>query len=45
MHFRSLWKELQADEATWSTCSHHQLVSDSSHYIQFDFLDLGELIV
>lgn len=32
----SLWKELQADEATWSSRSRHQLVSDSSHYVQFD---------
>ena len=36
----SLWKELQADEATWSSCSRHQLVSDSSHYIQFDRPDV-----
>ena len=40
MHSRSLWKELQADEATWSSCSRHQLMSDSSHYIQFDWPDV-----
>ena len=37
---RSLWKELQADEATWSSRSRHELVGDSSHYIHFDRPDV-----
>jgi len=40
MHSRSLWKELQGDEATWSSRSRHELVSNSSHYIQFDRPDV-----
>ena len=37
---RSVWKELQADEATWSTRSRHQLVPDATHAIQFDRPDV-----
>ena len=40
MRSRSLWKELQANEATWSSRSRHEWVSDSSHYIQFDRPDV-----
>lgn len=32
----AIWRALQADEATWSSRSQHRLVSDASHYIQFD---------
>lgn len=32
---QSLWKRLHEDEASWSTRSRHQLVPDSTHYIQF----------
>lgn len=37
---RAVWKELQADEATWSTQARHILVPDATHYIQFDRPDL-----
>lgn len=37
---REVWKEMQDDEATWSSRSQHQLVGDSSHYIQFHRPDL-----
>jgi pimeloyl-ACP methyl ester carboxylesterase len=30
-----VWKQLQDEEASWSSHSKHQLVNDSSHYIQF----------
>lgn len=33
---RAVWKDLQADEASWSTRSRHQLLADSGHYIQFE---------
>jgi pimeloyl-ACP methyl ester carboxylesterase len=36
LQFKTLWRELQDDEATWSSRSTHQLVSDSGHYIQFE---------
>jgi pimeloyl-ACP methyl ester carboxylesterase len=29
-------KELQAEEATWSSRSRHEILADSTHYIQFD---------
>ena len=32
---RAIWKALHDDEATWSSRSRHQLVPDSTHYIQF----------
>jgi pimeloyl-ACP methyl ester carboxylesterase len=32
---QSVWKQLQDEEAEWSSHSRHQLVNDSSHYIQF----------
>lgn len=31
---QSVWKELNTDEASWSTRSRHELVPDSGHYIQ-----------
>jgi len=37
---RATWKELQNDEASWSTRSRHQLVPDAGHYIQFDRPDV-----
>lgn len=33
---RAVWKQLQDDEAAWSTRSRHQLLADSTHYIQFE---------
>ncbi|XAH25862.1 alpha/beta hydrolase [Xylophilus sp. GW821-FHT01B05] len=33
---KAVWKELQDDEATWSSQSKHQLLVNSDHYIQFD---------
>jgi pimeloyl-ACP methyl ester carboxylesterase len=32
---QSIWKQLQDEEASWSSRSRHKLVNDSSHYIQF----------
>ena len=37
---QAVWRELTADEATWSTRSRLQLVPDSLHYIQFQRPDL-----
>jgi pimeloyl-ACP methyl ester carboxylesterase len=37
---RAAWKELQTDEATWSTRARQILVSDATHYIQFDRPDV-----
>jgi pimeloyl-ACP methyl ester carboxylesterase len=37
---QALWKQLQADQATWSTRSRHEIVPDASHYIQFDRPDV-----
>jgi pimeloyl-ACP methyl ester carboxylesterase len=37
---QTLWKQFQADLATWSTRSRHELVPDASHYIQFDRPDV-----
>jgi pimeloyl-ACP methyl ester carboxylesterase len=37
---QSVWKEMQDDEASWSEHSRHELVPDSSHYIQFGRPDL-----
>lgn len=34
------WKAMQDDEASWSSHSRHQLVPDSSHYIQFERPDV-----
>lgn len=39
-HMQAVWKELQADEAGWSTRSQHILVPDSGHYIQDERPDL-----
>jgi hypothetical protein len=35
-----VWKELNLDEASWSTRSRQQDVPDSQHYIQFQRPDL-----
>jgi pimeloyl-ACP methyl ester carboxylesterase len=32
----AVWKDLQADEATWSSHSRHEILTDATHYIQFD---------
>jgi pimeloyl-ACP methyl ester carboxylesterase len=37
---QDLWKPLQADLATWSTHSRHEIVPDASHAIQFDRPDV-----
>lgn len=37
---RAVWKALHDDEASWSTRSQHQLLPDSTHYIQFDRPDV-----
>ncbi len=37
---QTLWDELQADLATYSTHSRHEIVSDASHLIQFDRPDV-----
>ena len=40
MQMQALWNQLQADQATWSTRSRHEIVPDASHYIQFDRPDV-----
>jgi pimeloyl-ACP methyl ester carboxylesterase len=37
---QAVWKELNVDEATWSSRSRQQEVPDSGHYIQFQRPDL-----
>lgn len=37
---QQIWKSLQDEEASWSTRSRHQLVPDSTHYIQFGRPDI-----
>jgi pimeloyl-ACP methyl ester carboxylesterase len=37
---QTLWNQFQADLATWSTRSRHEIVPDASHYIQFDRPDV-----
>ncbi len=37
---RRIWTGLHDDEARWSTHSRHQLVTDATHYIQFDRPDV-----
>jgi len=37
---QAAWARLQADEATWSSRSRHEMVRDASHYIQFDRPDV-----
>jgi pimeloyl-ACP methyl ester carboxylesterase len=39
-HQKYIWKQMQDEEATWSTDSQHQLVPDAGHYIQFDRPDV-----
>jgi pimeloyl-ACP methyl ester carboxylesterase len=36
----AVWQKLHQDMATWSSHSRHELVSDASHYIQFDRPDV-----
>lgn len=36
----TIWKEMQDEEASWSSRSIHQLVSDAGHGIQFDRPDI-----
>lgn len=31
----AVWRDLQSDEATWSSRTHHQIVPGTQHYIQF----------
>jgi pimeloyl-ACP methyl ester carboxylesterase len=40
MQMNALWAKLQADLATWSTNSRHEIVPDASHNIQFDRPDV-----
>ncbi len=35
-HSKLIWRELQDEEATWSSNSRHEILNDSGHYIQFD---------
>jgi pimeloyl-ACP methyl ester carboxylesterase len=38
--FQQLWKTMHDEEASWSTRSRHELVTDATHYIQFDRPDV-----
>jgi pimeloyl-ACP methyl ester carboxylesterase len=40
IQMQTLWAKLQADLATWSTRSRHEIVPDASHSIQFDRPDV-----
>jgi pimeloyl-ACP methyl ester carboxylesterase len=40
IQMKALWKQLQANLATWSTHSRHEIVPDASHYIQLDRPDV-----
>jgi pimeloyl-ACP methyl ester carboxylesterase len=40
IQMQTLWNQLQADLATWSTHSRHEIVPDASHAIQFDRPDV-----
>lgn len=33
-HFEQVWREMQDEEASWSSDSLHEVVADSHHYIQ-----------
>jgi pimeloyl-ACP methyl ester carboxylesterase len=37
---QAVWKAMHDDEASWSHRSRHEIVPDSSHYIQFDRPDV-----
>jgi hypothetical protein len=41
IQMQALWTQLQADLATWSTRSRHEIVPDASHTIQFDRPDVA----
>jgi pimeloyl-ACP methyl ester carboxylesterase len=34
--FQALWRSLHDEEASWSTRSQHQVLTDATHYVQFD---------
>lgn len=36
----AIWNAMQDEEATWSSSSQHMIVSDATHYIQFDRPDV-----
>lgn len=38
--YKELWKDMHDEEASWSSVSRHQSVSDAGHYIQFDRPDI-----
>jgi pimeloyl-ACP methyl ester carboxylesterase len=38
--YQAVWKSLHDEEASWSTRGRHELVPDSTHYIQFDRPDV-----
>lgn len=38
--FRTVWKQLQQDASTWSRRSHLVVVSDATHFIQYDRPDV-----
>jgi hypothetical protein len=40
IQMQTLWNQLQANLATWSTRSRHEIVPDASHAIQFDRPDV-----
>jgi pimeloyl-ACP methyl ester carboxylesterase len=40
IQMQALWTQLQADLATWSTRSRHEILPDASHSIQFDRPDV-----
>jgi pimeloyl-ACP methyl ester carboxylesterase len=40
MQYQEILKSMQGEEASWSTQSQHQVVSDAGHYIQFDQPDV-----
>jgi pimeloyl-ACP methyl ester carboxylesterase len=33
---QNIWKQLQDEEATWSSRSQHEVIPDTGHYLQFD---------
>jgi pimeloyl-ACP methyl ester carboxylesterase len=38
--YQDAWKDMQAEEASWSSRGQHELVTDASHYVQFDRPDV-----
>jgi hypothetical protein len=37
---QAVWKQMHDEEASWSHHTRHELVSDATHYIQFDRPDV-----